>query len=128
MPVSYLAIVLGFAAGVLVGCFLGFALSTRKRKVKASPPRSASNRTINVTAKTQVIRKPAYEPEMAAPVLFVDSEDNVVRLRQNLLLKALGSKSVVDRLVEFERKKNPTGDQVQWLEAAIRQWEHDNHR
>jgi len=52
----------------------------------------------------------------------------VLALRQNLLLKALGNESVVQRLVAFERSKNPTDDEVQWLDAAIRRWEHDNDR
>lgn len=52
----------------------------------------------------------------------------VIELRKNLLLKALGNESVVDRLVAFERTRNPAGDHIQWLEAAIRRWEHDNDR
>lgn len=52
----------------------------------------------------------------------------VIEIRRNLLLKALGNESVVERLVAFERTKNPAGDHIQWLEAAIRRWEHDNDR
>jgi len=57
------------------------------------------------------------------------NDDRVVSvLRGKLLLKALGNNSVVERLIAFERANNPTGDQIQWLNAAIRRWERDNDR
>ena len=58
----------------------------------------------------------------------VDENYIVVQLRQNLKLKALGNERVVDSLIEFERKKDPSGNSVTWMRAAIKAWEDDNRR
>ncbi len=115
---SYLyAIVL--AAAILVGLILAFALKRRGRRAKAHPFRNLSPRS------TSTVFHEVHTRAVVTP--SVGGEDSLVlTLRQNLLLKALGNASVVERLVAFERTKNPTGDQVQWLDAAIRRWEHDN--
>jgi hypothetical protein len=117
---SYLyAIIL--AAAILVGLILTFALKRRGRRAKARPVRNLSPRS------TSTVFHEVHKTAVVTP--SVGSEDSLVlTLRQNLLLKALGNASVVERLIAFERTKNPAGDQVQWLDAAIRRWEHDNDR
>lgn len=117
---SYLYVII-LAAAILVGLILAFALKRRGRRAKAHPFRSLSPRSTSTVFQEVDTR--------AVVTHSVGSEDSLVlTLRQNLLLKALGNASVVERLVAFERSKNPAGDQAQWLDAAIRRWEHDNDR
>ena len=116
---SYFVVLL--AAVILVGLILTLALRLRGRRAKAHPVRSLSLRT------TGIVVQEVHQTTVVTH--SVGGEDSVVlALRQNLLLKALGNESVVQRLVAFERSKNPTDDEVQWLDAAIRRWEHDNDR
>jgi hypothetical protein len=110
-------VILGTA--VLVGLFLALAFRRRTR-VEVRPVRNlsapATSRAFHEAHKTEILGT------------SVESEDGLaLGLRQNLLLKALGNTSVVERLVAFERSKNPTGKDVQWLDAAIRRWERDNN-
>ena len=47
-------------------------------------------------------------------------------LRQKLLRKAMGNAATVERLTEYERRLNPTGTLVVWLQAAVDRWEDDH--
>src|SRR5262249_32981537 len=105
------------ALALLIGLFVAIKL---KRKSKGDKVRSvlgvSRGRVRAVTVRTtQVVDDPI-------------NNHRVIELQRNLLLKALGNESVVERLVAFERTRNPDGDHTQWLEAAIRRWEHDNDR
>ena len=44
----------------------------------------------------------------------------------DLLQKAGGDRQVVERLVEFERERNPNGTRISWLKDAIVRWQRDN--
>ena len=108
-------------AAVLVGLFLALAFKQRGTRVKARPVRNLSGPA------TSPAFHEVHKTEIVAT--SIESEDGLaLALRQSLLLKALGNTSVVERLVAFERSKNPTGNHVQWLDAAIRRWERDNNR
>jgi hypothetical protein len=47
-------------------------------------------------------------------------------LFNDLLRKTGGDRAAVERLIDFERQKNPTGTRTHWLESAARRWEADN--
>jgi hypothetical protein len=54
------------------------------------------------------------------------SSAGVAPLRQNLRLKVMYDEEKIDRLVEFERQRNPRGTDADWYRAAIERWERDN--
>lgn len=71
------------------------------------------------------VAQPVSRPD--ASLLAPDRDNESARaLRRNLLLKALGNESVVDRLIAFERRRNPFASQVECIQAAITRWENDN--
>lgn len=47
-------------------------------------------------------------------------------LYNNLLLKTLHDEQVVERLIRYERERNPRGSDVEILQAGIEHWIHDN--
>lgn len=47
-------------------------------------------------------------------------------LYQELLIRARGDEALVERLVAYERKRNPDAGRGQLLEAALYRWERDN--
>jgi len=47
-------------------------------------------------------------------------------LFNNLLNKVGGDRAVAERLITFERQKNPQGNRIIWLNQAIQRWERDN--
>jgi hypothetical protein len=49
-------------------------------------------------------------------------------LYQNLLVKVGGDKAVAQRLIEYERRKQPGADQANLIRGAITSWEQDNNR
>ena len=51
---------------------------------------------------------------------------NQAELFNNLLSKVGGNRSAAERLIEFERQKNPQGNRIAWLNQAIQRWERDN--
>lgn len=44
---------------------------------------------------------------------------------QELLAKARGDQSLVNRLMAFEEKRNPNGNKQQWADDALDRWERD---
>ena len=48
------------------------------------------------------------------------------RLYRSLLQKARGDRQLVERLIEYERRRSPTSDRIAHILNAIRQWERDN--
>jgi hypothetical protein len=61
----------------------------------------------------------------SAEEVFGDALDQSV-LYKDLLAKVAGDHHVVERLIEFERQKQPHGSRISWLQNAIRRWERDN--
>lgn len=51
---------------------------------------------------------------------------NQAELFDELLRKVGGDRAIAERLVEFERQKQPEGNRMKWLTSAIQRWEHDN--
>lgn len=47
-------------------------------------------------------------------------------LRRNLRLKVMYDEAKIDRLIDFERRKNPNAREVELMQAAIDRWERDN--
>lgn len=42
-----------------------------------------------------------------------------------LLAKARGDESLVERLITYEQKRNPTGTRKEWVADALDRWERD---
>ena len=51
---------------------------------------------------------------------------NQAELFDNLLVKVGGDRTVVERLIAFERQLSPQGNRILWLKNAIKRWEQDN--
>ena len=51
---------------------------------------------------------------------------NQAGLYNDLLNKAGGDHATVERLINYESQQMPDGNQLAWLENAIRHWEQDN--
>jgi hypothetical protein len=47
------------------------------------------------------------------------------RLYRSLLQKARGDKELVERLIDYERRRSPTSDRIAHILNAIRRWERD---
>lgn len=76
-------------------------------------------------AANSINRQNAVSVQLTVP--NVNKETNAIAdLRRNLKQKLLGDEAKLERLVDFERKRNPTGNSVAWLNAAIKRLEDDN--
>jgi hypothetical protein len=144
---SQLDLMVVFGAVVLIGlvCMLVVKRAKRSKSSLSMPNREYSS-SIRASSKREAVRRvasrqskhPAQEAKFTGsetqekPYQATPSQDNeshvVILLRRNLQLKALGNDKVVDRLIEFERIKHPTGNLVEWMNAAIRSWEDDHGR
>lgn len=51
---------------------------------------------------------------------------NQADLFGNLLSRVGGDRSAAERLVEFERQKNPQSNRTVWIRNAIQRWDYDN--
>lgn len=51
---------------------------------------------------------------------------NQAELFDNLLIKVVGDREKVERLIDFERGQYPQGNRMVWLTNAIQRWERDN--
>jgi hypothetical protein len=49
-------------------------------------------------------------------------------LFDDLLRKAGGDRSVVERLIEYERGQNPNATRLTCLQNAIQRWEQENRK
>jgi hypothetical protein len=48
------------------------------------------------------------------------------KLYQNLLVKARFDSDRVDRLIDYEKRRNPQGNRTEHIKSAIERWERDN--
>jgi hypothetical protein len=71
-----------------------------------------------------ILRKIRGEPHPAEE-LFTGAMREAV-LFDDLLRKVGGDRSVVERLIEYERGQRPTATRLTCLQNAIRRWEHEN--
>lgn len=51
---------------------------------------------------------------------------NQVDLFGDLLFRVGGDRAAAERLVEFERHKNPQSNRTVWIRNAIQRWDYDN--
>ena len=68
--------------------------------------------------------KPSISPQPKPTVSL--QIDEPAKLRQKLLLMALGDEAVVDRLITYEQKRNPSASLIICIEAAIERWIDDH--
>ena len=73
-----------------------------------------------------VMRKIRGEPHPAEE-LFTGAIREAV-LFDDLLRKVGGDRSVVERLIEYERGQKPNAMRLTYLQNAIRRWEQENNR
>ncbi len=123
MSYSYLAIIIALAIGVAVGWFL-----SRARKRSSGYSRALSNiRRVSKTPPSDVFVRTAAPVRPTGLDTAVPMEAAyTIELRANLKQKVLGNEAVVERLIQYERAKDPNGHMELWVKAAIDRWEHDN--
>jgi hypothetical protein len=73
-----------------------------------------------------VMRKLRRKPHIAEE-LFTGAMKEAV-LFDDLLRKVGGDRSVVERLIEYERQQRPNAARLTCLQNAIRRWEQENNR
>jgi len=97
---------------------------------KASiPGNKKSLATPETTSKARVStsREVRISPQRDAQVSPQNEEvAYIAELRQKLLLKAMGNVAIVERLTDYDRRRNPTGTLTICLQAAVDHWEDDH--
>jgi hypothetical protein len=123
MTVSYLAIIIALAVGVVIGCLLA-----RSRKRSTAYDRALSNiRRVSPAEPSNYVASPKPTAERNRRDVIASSEATyVLDLRAKLKQKVLGNETVVERLIQYERTRNPNGHIELWVQAAIDRWERDN--
>ncbi|MGW8251475.1 MAG: hypothetical protein ACWGO1_12595, partial [Anaerolineales bacterium] len=71
-----------------------------------------------------ILRRLLGKPYTAQDV-FGDALDQA-ELYNDLLRKVGGEHAAADRLIEYERQRQPDANRRTWIESAIRHWERDN--
>ena len=71
-----------------------------------------------------LVRKLQKKPHVAEE-LFSGAMREAI-LFDDLLRKAGGDRSVVERLIDYERKQKPNATRLTCLQSAIRRWEQEN--
>ena len=61
----------------------------------------------------------------SADDVFGDGLNQAI-LYNDILQKVSGDHTIVERLVEFEKKQKPGGNRMIWLQNAIERWNRDN--
>src|SRR5215212_3893499 len=77
-------------------------------------------------SETSISRDATISPQQARLLTQNEETVNIAKLRQKLLLKAMGDVAIVERLTEYERRLNPTGTLTIWLKAVVERWEDDH--
>jgi hypothetical protein len=75
---------------------------------------------------TQWQRDTARVAEHPSPPAALRTDSEVGTLYESLLRKAHGDQTLVERLVEYERQRNPGAMTAECLRSAIERWERDN--
>jgi ribosomal protein S27E len=93
---------------------------------EAEPEPQQTFRTKNKLAQKieSLVRKLKREPHPAEE-LFTGAMREAV-LFDDLLRKAGGDRSVVERLIDYERQHKPNATRLTCLQSAIRRWEQEN--
>lgn len=101
------------------GVYLVDPIDTELEKRPSFRPRSKLSLAIE-----SLKRKLRGEPHPAEE-LFTGAMREAI-LFDDLLRKAGGDSSVVERLIEYERRQKPTATRLTCLQNAIRRWEQEN--
>ena len=101
------------------GVYLVDPIDTELEKRPSLRPRSKLSLAIE-----SLKRKLRGEPHPAEE-LFTGAMREAI-LFDDLLRKASGDSSVVERLIEYERRQKPTATRLTCLQNAIRRWEQEN--
>jgi len=92
---------------------------------EAEPERGASRPRSTLALKLEsLVRRLKREPHPAEE-LFTGAMREAV-LFDDLLRKAGGDRSVVERLIEYERQQRPDATRLTCLQNAIQRWENEN--
>lgn len=123
MTGTYLAIIIALVVGVAIGWIL-----SRSRKRSTAYDRALSNiRRVSDPEPLKYGVSPKPTVQRNRPDIIASGEATyVLDLRAKLKQKVLGNDTVVERLVQYERTRNPNGCMELWVQAAIDRWEHDN--
>ncbi len=114
MTVSYLAIIIALAVGVVIGWLLA-----RSRKRSTAYDRALSNiRRVSPAEPSNYVASPKPTVERNRRDVIASSEATyVLDLRAKLKQKVLGNETVVERLIQYERTRNPNGHMELWVQA-----------
>ena len=103
------------------GVYLVDPVDTELEKHPTFRPKSRFSLAIE-----SILRKIRREPHPAED-LFTGAMREAV-LFDDLLRKVGGDRSVVERLIDYERGQNPNATRLTCLQNAIQRWEQENRR
>jgi hypothetical protein len=103
------------------GVYLLDPIDTEPEQRPSVRPKSKLSLTIE-----SLMRKLRGKPHVAEE-LFTGAMQEAV-LFNDLLLKVGGDRSVVERLIEYERGQHPSATRLTCLQNAIQRWEQENNR
>lgn len=101
------------------GVYLIDPIDTEPEEQRSSRPKSKLALAIDSLLR-KLRREPHYAEELFTGAL------REAALFNDLLRKVGGDRSVVERLIEFERQKRPGATRLTCLQSAISRWEHEN--
>ena len=101
------------------GAYLEDPIDTEKEERPSFRPKSKLSLAIE-----SLVRRLRGKPHPAED-LFSGAMQEAV-LFDDLLRKVGGDRSVVERLIEYERKQTPNATRLTCLQNAIRRWEQEN--
>ena len=101
------------------GVYLVDPIDTEPEKRSSARPKTKFSLAIE-----SVMRKLRGKPHVAEE-LFTGAMREAV-LFDDLLRKAGGDRSVVERLIEYERGQTPQATRLTCLQNAVRRWEQEN--
>ena len=119
---------------VLVLLVAYFAYNQGKRQSKAHPKSLPTRNNATPVRQTTPRQTSANRPATSAlqqrsspaPSVTVPRDDHTEQLYRNLLKKAFGDKTKVERLIKYESTLAPVASRTQWIQSAIERWERDN--
>jgi hypothetical protein len=103
------------------GVYLVDPIDTEPKERPRFRPKSKFSLAID-----SVMRKLRREPHIAEE-LFTGAMKEAV-LFDDLLRKVGGDRTVVDRLIEYERQQKPNATRLTCLQSAVHRWERENSR
>jgi hypothetical protein len=113
----------GWIGAVAATCWIAGAAAVfalyKRNALRPSPTRAALSTRSSAAAHPVAGSQAAASPHRSDPV-------KVAELRQVLRIPLLYDEEKIDRLIDFERERNPRGSEEQWLQAAIERWRRDN--